>query len=45
MENLNKELENKIPKITEHLKKGKEITLLMTPGGLKVKAANIEIIK
>lgn len=47
MENrdLNKELESKIPKITEYLKKGKEITMLLTPAGLKVKAADIKIIK
>ncbi len=45
MDNLNKELENKIPKLAEHLKKGKEITMLLTPKGLKVKAADIEIIK
>lgn len=43
--NLNTELERKIPKIVEHLKKGKEITLLITKTGLKVKTADIKIIK
>lgn len=42
---LAKEIQDRIPKITEHLKKGKEITILLTPKGLKVKVANIEIIK
>lgn len=45
MNSLNKEIENKIPKLAEHLKEGKEITMLLTPKGLKVKAAKIEIIK
>lgn len=45
MENLDKKLKNKIPQITEYLKEGKEITMLLTPKGLKVKAAKIEIIK
>lgn len=45
MDDLNKQLESKIPKITEHLKKGKEVTMLLTQKGLKVKAAKIEIIK
>lgn len=40
-----KELTEKVPKIIEHLKKGKEITVLLTPKGLKVKVADIKIIK
>lgn len=40
-----KELQDKIPRMIEHLKNGKEITLKITPGGLKVKSADIKIIK
>lgn len=45
MDKLNEELRSKIPKITESLIQGKEITLIVTPKGLKVKAADIKIIK
>lgn len=44
-QDLNKELQSKIPKMLEHLNKGKEITLSITPRGLKVKSADIKIIK
>lgn len=39
------ELRSKIPKMIENLNQGKEITLKITPRGLKVKAADIKIIK
>lgn len=47
MENkaLHEELKVKIPKIEESLKRGKEITIMITPKGLKVKEAAIKIIK
>lgn len=44
-QDLSKELKRKVSKITESLSKGKEITLLVTPKGLKVKEADIKIIK
>lgn len=42
---LNKELKSKIPKMVDNLHQGKEITLKVTPKGLKVAAADIKIIK
>lgn len=45
MENLSKELESKIPKLVESIKKGREVTIFLTSKGLRVKEANIKIIK
>lgn len=45
MDNLNKQLESKIPKITESIKKGKEVTVFLTTKGLRLKEADIKIIK
>lgn len=42
---LHEELKAKISKIEESLKRGKEITMMITPKGLKVKEAAIRIIK
>lgn len=42
---LNKELKIKIPKMVDSLNEGKEVTLKVTPKGLKVAAADIKIIK
>ncbi|MCT8978669.1 hypothetical protein N4T77_18935 [Clostridium sp. CX1] len=39
------ELKSKIPRIVESLSGGKEITIQVTPKGLKVKEADIKIIK
>lgn len=39
------ELKSKIPKMIENLNQGKEITLKVTPKGLKVSALDIKIIK
>ncbi|MBV7273118.1 hypothetical protein JMF89_00935 [Clostridiaceae bacterium UIB06] len=44
-QNLNKELASKIPKMIDNLKQGKEVTLKITPRGLKVHAAEIKVIK
>ncbi|WP_183128075.1 hypothetical protein [Clostridium autoethanogenum] len=47
MENkdLHKELQGKMPKIEQSLIKGKEVTMMVTPKGLKIKEAAIKIIK
>ncbi|KZL93802.1 hypothetical protein [Clostridium magnum] len=42
---LNKELKNKISRMVDNLHEGKEITLKVTPKGLKVAAVDIKIIK
>lgn len=42
---LNEEIQSKIPKIAQSLNQGKEVTLLITQKGLKVKEAAIKIIK
>jgi hypothetical protein len=41
---LNKKLIEKVPEVAKRLIKGKEITMQLTPKGLKVKSADIEII-
>lgn len=44
-QDITKELKDKIPRMIEGLNQGKEITLQVTPKGLKVKEADIKIIK
>lgn len=43
--NLHQELQDKIQKIEQSLVRGKEVTIIFTPKGLKVKEAAIKIIK
>ncbi|WP_175412962.1 hypothetical protein [Clostridium sp. AWRP] len=43
--NLHEELQDKIQKIEQSLIRGKEITIMVTPKGLKIKEAAIKIIK
>lgn len=42
---LHEELVDKIPTIVESIKKGRELTIFLTPKGIRFKEADIKIIK
>ncbi|MFL0196981.1 hypothetical protein ACJDU8_15645 [Clostridium sp. WILCCON 0269] len=43
--NLNRELENKIPRIIEELIQGKDVIIKITPKGIKIQSMKISTIK